>query len=287
MDFLLPALRRGLRAATKPLRFVRRQLRQQNANTELTPQQRSALLAELGQRQAQLANDLRQVRQQNWQTHHDQLEKLRLLSHLPPLERLRLLYPWPTQRPPLPPSDRGWDGGGRDIVTRRLTQRRVKVILEIGAFLGLSTRKWLSAVPDATVICVDPWYDHYDDDSGFRHWPDVVGRNIYQLFLSSCWDFRDRIIPVRGTSPSALQIVADLGAQPDLIYIDGDHAYESAMIDIETSHRFFPNAILTGDDWTWDKHTHPPRAVREAVEDFAASKGWRVDARDNTWALDR
>jgi hypothetical protein len=290
MALLFPALRRGWRVATKPFRLVRR-LRQMHNHlvglveraerAERRQEQLATLLVELGQRQAQQFEHARQ----------QQVNKLQLLGtltgKLAPLDQLRLLYPWPAVRPAVPPVDRGWDGGGRDIVTRRLVERSCKIVLEIGSFLGLSTRTWLSAAPAVTVVCVDPWFDQYEDDSGLRHWPDVVGKNIYHLFLSSCWEFRERIIPVRGTSPTELQVIADLGVQPDLIYIDGDHAYDAALADIETSHRLFPQALLTGDDWTWDKHTRTPAAVREAVEDFAAARQWRIEARGNTWALDR
>jgi hypothetical protein len=294
MNFLFSPLRRGWRVATKPVRFLRR-LRQINDLVTALAEQSAAshrhlvaMLTELGERQERLAA---QSAQQVEQARLHQSNKLQLLAkvlaNIPPLEQLRLIYPWPAVRPALAPSERGWDGGGRDLVTRRLTERSVKVILEVGTFLGLSTRTWLKAAPQATVICVDPWYEYLHNDAGIRDWPELLGKNLYHLFLSSCWDYRDRIIPLRGTSPSALQVVADLGVRPDFVYIDGEHDYESAKTDIETCHRLFPQAVLTGDDWTWDEHTHPPRAVREAVEDFAAEKGWRVEARDNTWALDR
>ena len=291
MDFLLP-LRRGWRAATRPLRLVRR-LRQMNAHLielvaraehfERAHLQLVALLVDLDQRQQQA----QQTQEQLVHVCQQQSNRLQLLGtllgKLPPLEQLRLLYPWPAARPPVAPCDRGWDGGGRDIVTRRLAERPIKVILEIGSFLGLSTRTWLTAAPGATIICIDPWFDFYEDDSGCRDWPDVVGKNIYHLFLSSCWEFRDRIVPIRGFSPGALQVVADLGVQPDLIYIDGNHDYESVKTDIESAHRLFPQAVLTGDDW-WDQEAH---AVRKVVEEFAAAKQWRIEARGNTWALDR
>jgi hypothetical protein len=294
MNVLLSPLRRVGRLAAKPVRFVRR-LRQMNvllaaaaARDEHRHQQLLAAVADLGRRQDQLAE---QTAWQLEQARQHQSNKLQLLAgligRLSPVEQLRLAYPWPAVRPAVPPSRRGWDGGGRDLVTRRLVANNVKVVLEVGSFLGLSTRLWLDAVPDAVAVCIDPWFDRYDDDSGFRHWPDVVGKNIYHLFLSSNWEYRDRIVPVRGLSPAMLDVVADLGVKPDLIFIDGLHDYDSVTTDIETCHRLWPDAILTGDDWTHDKHTFPPRAVREAVEDFAARKGWRVDARDNTWALDR
>lgn len=297
MNFLFPSLRRGWRAATKPIRVVRR-LRQINVEmaelvaraerAEHAQQQLLTLLTDLAQRQEQLA---RQHAQQLEQVRQHQSNKLhllgRLVGKLPPLEQLRLAYPWPAVRPSVAPCDRGWDGGGRDIVTRRLAERPIKVILEIGSFLGLSTRTWLRAAPEATIICIDPWFDFYEDDSSYRHWPDVVGKNIYHLFLSSCWEFRERLIPMRGTSPGDLQVVADLGVQPDLIYIDGNHDYESVRTDLETAHRLFPQAILTGDDWVWDGDPQKPRAVQQAVEEFAAVRQWHVEASGNTWALDR
>lgn len=284
MDFLLSGLRRGWRALGRKL--VPGPVRSDDG-TELTVERRAALLLDLADRQARLTQELVQARQDLWKALYQQRQQLAALDQVPALERLRLLYPWPARRPAVAPSARGWDGGGRDIVTRRLVERSAKVVLEVGAFLGLSTRTWLSAVPGATVICIDPWYDHYDDDSGFRHWPDVVGKNIYHLFLSSCWEFRDRIIPVRGLSPISLEVVAEFGARPDLIYIDGAHEYGPVTTDLEAAHRLFPNAILTGDDWLWDGDPNKPRAVRAAVEDFAAARGWRVEASGNTWALDR
>jgi hypothetical protein len=287
MGFPFPALRRGLRLATDPARLVRRLLRpRKNAPTELTLEQRAILLADLAQKQARLSEDYLSVRQQMRAARQQQQEKLKAQEAIPPLERLRLLYPWPARRT-LEPVNRGWDAGGRDIVLRRLAEERVKIVLEIGSFVGLSTRAWLTAAPEATVICVDPFVDFYHNDFIYRDWPDVVGKSLYDLFLSSCWDFRDRIIPVRDWSPAGLETVAEYGIQPDLIFVDGDHSYESVTADLEASHRLFPKAILTGDDWLWDRRRFPPRSVREAVEDFAAAGGWRIEVRKNTCALDR
>ena len=302
MDLLSP-FRRGWRAATKPLRLARR-LREMNARlvelvdraerAERVQQLLTTLLVDFGQRQEQLVLQLKQqaqLAQQLEQASQQQSNKLQLLGalvgKLSPLEQLRLLYPWPAVRPAVAPCDRGWDGGGREIVTRRLAERSTKIILEVGSVLGLSTRAWLRAAPDATIVCVDPWFDFYEDDSSIREWSDVMGKNIYHLFLSSCWEFRDRLVPVRGFSPGALHTVADFGVRPDLIYIDGNHDYESVLTDLESAHRLFPDAILTGDDWIWNGDSHAPFAVQKAVGEFAAARGWRVEARENTWAMDR
>jgi len=301
MNFLLPALRRGWRGATKPLRLVRR-ARQVNRllddlvrcaeRAEDAHRRLELVLADLCQRQERQAERLAEkFSQQLERVHQQQSNKLqllgRLVGNLSPVDQLRLLYPWPQSRPALAPSERGWDGGGRDLVTRRLTERSVKVVLEIGTFLGLSTRAWLKAAPEVTAICVDPWFETFHDDSGIRDWLDLAGKNLFHLFQSSCWEYRDRIIPLRGCSPTALQVVADFGVQPDLVFIDGQHDYESAKADIETCHRLFPDAILTGDDWIWNSDPEVPFAVQVAVKEFAAARGWRVEARENTWAIER
>ena len=206
---------------------------------------------------------------------------------MPPLDRLRRKYPWPAQRPAVAPSDRGWDCGGRELVTAALAARSARIVLEIGSFVGLSARTWLRAAPAATVICVDPWPDVDVRDWGIRDWPELAGQSLYDVFLSGCWPYRDRVIPVRGGSPGALEEIHAVGVRPDLVYIDGDHSHDAVWRDLWFCSRLFPNAVLCGDDWTWTGKHFPPKSVREAVLEFAASEGGRVEASGNTWVLHR
>jgi len=205
-----------------------------------------------------------------------------------PLERLRRRYPWPAKRPETPPCLRGWDGGGRHLIPAALGDVVRPVILEVGSFLGLSARTWLDALPDAAVVCVDPWPAGADVTTwGITDWPELVGRPFYETFLSNCWDHRDRVIPVRGHSPEALREIAACGVRPDLVYLDGDHAYEAVLAELLLCAKLFPDAVLSGDDWLWTAERFPPRSVREAVQDYARPRGLTVTDRGNTWVLSR
>jgi hypothetical protein len=204
-----------------------------------------------------------------------------------PLERLRRAFPWPAVRPAVEPSRRGWDGGGRHLVTEAIAAHGVRLVLEVGSFLGLSARTWLDSCPDLTVICLDPWPDLDVRQWGLHDWPELFDRKLYDVFLSSCWPYRERIIPYRGTSPAALRDLRARGVVPDLVYLDGDHSYQAVTTELTTCRRLFPEALLCGDDWTWTAEHFPPHSVREAVQDFAAGHGLEVVADGNTWRLDR
>ncbi|NUQ65213.1 MAG: hypothetical protein HUU20_22330 [Pirellulales bacterium] len=43
-----------------------------------------------------------------------------------------------------------------------------------------------------------------------------------------------------------LQRVGEAGLEPDLVYIDADHRYESVVKDLTTALDLFPRAILVG-----------------------------------------
>jgi hypothetical protein len=187
----------------------------------------------------------------------------------------------------VPGSDRGWDGGGRRLVVEALADVRAPLVVEVGCFLGLSARTWLKARPDLTLVCIDPWPEVDVRDWGVHDWPELFGAPLYETFLSGCWDYRDRLVPVRGTSPGALAEVAACGVRPHLVYIDGDHSYEAVRADLDACRRLFPRALLAGDDWLWSASHFPPRSVREAVQDHAADHGHEITAEGNTWVLSR
>lgn len=198
-------------------------------------------------------------------------------------------HPWPEQRPDFTSSDWSLDGGGKRLVFDRIPSDRPFVVLEIGAFLGASTRQWLDHSPTVHVVAVDPW----QDDPGFS-WGDYaathgraeLGEQLrrpdgpYQTFLATNWEYRDRLTPVRGKSPDVLSELSDAGCVPDLIYFDNDKSGR----DIDVAHDLWPNAALTGDDWRW-MDQDGVYAVRASVRSFARKHGVKVAADRSTWAL--
>jgi hypothetical protein len=199
---------------------------------------------------------------------------------------LRTQYAWPDEPPDFEPAEWPLDGGGKQLVLDRIERGQQFLIVEIGCFLGSSIKQWLAASPKVSVIAIDPWEDGtWWADYARKHGRDSLaeqferGDGPYFTFLSSMWDQRDRLIPVRGTSPEKLYELAALNIRPNLIYFDSD----KHGADLEVAHALFPDAILTGDDWTWGREQGYP--MRRAVKSFARRHNYNVIASRATWAL--
>ena len=103
---------------------------------------------------------------------------------------------------------------------------------------------------------------------------------LYETFLSECWDYRNQIIPLKANSVEGLRCVADAGLHPDLVYIDGDHSFESVVGDLQSAIDLFPEAIVVGDDWNWD-------GVRTAVQTVVKNRGLKCESHGAGWRIVR
>ena len=204
-------------------------------------------------------------------------------THATGLEILRRDNRWPAEKPDFPATSWGWGIDGEKLLLSRLPDD-ARCILEIGTLLGASTRFFADARPHATVICIDPWND-VKNRPLLRHQPELAPYlndrrdGLYNVFLSSTWDYRERVIPLRGYSPERIRDVYDAGLKPDFVYVDGSHEYEDVLVDFTTCHLLFENAVLSGDDWNWD-------SVSRAVRRFAQLRGLEIATEGNTFALE-
>lgn len=164
----------------------------------------------------------------------------------------------------------------------------LKLIIELGSWLGASTRFILDNAPNACVIAIDHWKGSEEHFGEARYATKLP--TLYETFLVNCWEYKNRLIPLRMTTIEGMELVAKFNLKPDLIYVDASHDYESVMQDLVVAHRLFPNALLCGDDWRWsapNAHTNPAGVlpVRRAVEDFAKAHNFRPEPYFNFWAL--
>jgi hypothetical protein len=193
------------------------------------------------------------------------------------LRGLAALHPWPSLPPQVPPNkEHGWLlDSTREVLAASLSAQS-RVIVELGSWMGLSTRFLADHAPCATVIAIDHWKggpDHQDNAEYRELLP-----QLYETFLSSCWEYRGRIIPVRASTIEGLREVARHGVRPDLIYMDADHRYVAVKRDLEESLALFPSAKIVGDDWTW-------QSVREAVTAVCAERGLTIAHSGNAWEI--
>lgn len=135
---------------------------------------------------------------------------------------------------------------------------------EIGSLRGRSAFALATACA-GPVYCVDPW----DDDAG----------HCLPAFLEAVGHLPN-VHPIQGFSPAAAERVPDI----DMVFIDGDHEYDSVIADIDA---WLPKArqLLCGHDY-YVPAEHAgfpgvPRAVQERFgTDVAVGPGtsiWYVE----------
>ena len=186
------------------------------------------------------------------------------------LEVLRRRFPWPSERPVVqgPIESYGWFGEGTDRVLSQNLSEATRLVVELGSWLGMSTRFIADIAPNATVIAVDTWGGSTEHQNQARF--QVMLSSLYTNFLSLSWSYRDRIIPLRMTTLEGLRLVAETGLQPDLVFIDAEHSYEAVTAELSLAHSLFPHALLVGDDYDWE-------GVQKAVHEYANAKNMEVE----------
>lgn len=146
----------------------------------------------------------------------------------------------------LPFDSHGWFLNAPQL-TEQLNQKPIQTVIEVGSWLGCSTRFIAKSIPDgAKVYAVDTWRGSTNEEATMK---DPRIPYLYQLFLSNVKHagLTDKIIPVRMAS---LEAALALNVQADLIYIDASHDTVSVYNDIIA---WYPHlkadGIMCGDDW--------------------------------------
>ena len=199
------------------------------------------------------------------------------------LRRLRRRFPWPSERPTVSVNPHGWLEEGTAALLAEACPG--KLVLELGAWLGKSTRHIIDSGASA-VISVDHW-----DPDKLMPWAQAkhpklvpVIPVVYETFLANCWDrkYRNRLIPMRMDTRDALRALSQLNVEPHVIFLDSSHEYEHTCEELGLIDELFPSAVVVGDDWNWNERKWYPvrRAVCEKLGSRtlrAAGNGWRTD----------
>lgn len=203
-----------------------------------------------------------------------------------PIRLLNSLFPWPEEKPNVSERHERWFNRHKQVLLRQVVPRNAKLVVELGSWLGDSTRWFCEWCPDATVVAVDTWLGSAEHLLKRRSMLPV----LHETFLANCWEFRDRLIPFWNTSLVALNFLARLKLQPEVIYFDSDHSFWGLLSELETANELFPKAMLVGDDGTnptvkntlkvFTKYRQP---CRGRCKDF---RGWNYNELHNTWAVE-
>lgn len=187
-------------------------------------------------------------------------------------------YRWPKTRPELPgfigDRHRGWlSDGTKAMLLEHLTSGAL--IVELGSWTGLSARFILDHAPGSRIVCIDHWKGSAEHQ-GERH-EDILPY-LYSMFLHRCWNYRNRIIPLRMHTIDGLMAVSKFGLSPSLIYVDAAHDTESVRRDISQSIIIFPNVPLVGDDFNLP-------SIQTAVREVSQATLRPLRDNDKAWAM--
>jgi hypothetical protein len=197
------------------------------------------------------------------------------------LDELKQRYPWPERMPPVPTDDHGWFQACNARVLAQFLGPETRLVVELGSWLGKSSRFIVQRSPQATLVAIDHWRGSREHHRPGR--ADVRDRlpRLYETFLRNCWPWRDRIVPMRTSTVAGMKELAALGLAPELVYVDAGHELDDVLADLRTATALFPDAQLVGDDYA----TYP--GVREAVQRMASHCGLNIEVDENAWILGR
>jgi predicted O-methyltransferase YrrM len=177
----------------------------------------------------------------------------------------------------LPFNEKGWYLNGAPLA-KLIRIHQVETIIEVGCWIGLSTRHLASCLPTGGIVyAVDHWKGSPEHQPGQSAWsPDLA--LLYEYFLSNVIHERltDKIIPIRMDSLTAAK---ELNVMADLIYIDASHETPAVYADMVAWYPHLKeNGVFCGDDWTYP-------SVRAAVRKFAVENQLKIEASENFWRL--
>ncbi len=176
---------------------------------------------------------------------------------------------------PVPSRLHGWNGG-IEILPTLIRERRPKLIVEVGAWLGYSTMVMAQAlkqeqIDDAVILTVDTWL------GSLEHWGDVDDKlllqngfpTLYPRFLTNVLlrGHHDVIVPLPMPSAMAARYLRKFNLTADLIFLDGSHDEKDVYDDlIGYSELAGPQTVIVGDDFQWP-------SVERSVKRFCAERG--------------
>jgi len=166
---------------------------------------------------------------------------------------------------------------------KRAHLRKGASILEIGSFVGDSTRILIEEISPAQVVCVDPWNQQMP---GYH----VESGNIFATFQQNVMpvakERRCELYAVPKMSGDFFASVTDREDSFDLVYIDAIHTYEAVLRDIQGALPLLKaGGTLAGHDYS---PTHHPGVVEAANYAHNAFDGrfYKLEVyADTTWAL--
>ncbi len=143
------------------------------------------------------------------------------------------------------------------------------IFVEIGSYAGESTEIFVKSNKITLLYAIDPWIDNYDPKLNLK--TSMV--DVKKIFDEKMKSY-SKVKVLKMTSVEAAKHFSDNSV--DVVYIDGDHKYESVKKAIQTWLPKIKNGgLITGHDITSDN-------VRKAIDELLGDID--IHFADTSWA---
>lgn len=164
------------------------------------------------------------------------------------MKHLNIEIGFPKERPEVEYDPDGWlcNDTSKNLL-RAINKTKPKVIVEIGSWLGKSSR-FLCQNSEATVYCLDTWKGSAEHKHQ-KHSHKLI--KLWETFCVNNWTYKDQIVPIKGDRLDGLEYLQFEGIEPDMFYVDGSHEFDDVKADIMTIEKYWPGKVIVGDDYLW------------------------------------
>lgn len=163
-------------------------------------------------------------------------------------------------------------GDTKNMLLQCIDDIQPKNIAEVGSFKGMSAY-FMCCKSNAHIYCIDHW-------KGSKEHQGKEGiESLYETFIDNMQEFNQRITTIRMGSDKGLRKLKELCPEVDMIFIDGDHSYSGATLDISLSLELFPDATICGDDFSWSSVS---KAVKDICKDY---NRYYTTIKDRSWRI--
>ena len=149
-------------------------------------------------------------------------------------------------------------------------------IAEIGVFFGTNARRMFKKLDVETMFLIDP-YEKYQEYAKEKKVLTFLPKS-FKPALKVLSRYADRVVPLQMSSEDAIDFIPD---NLDMVYIDGNHAYEYVKKDIEL---YYPKVKIGGIIGGHDIEGNSLWVdVQRAVFEFADKNNLQVNVRKPDW----